>query len=848
MQNFYKTTIVFFLILLATTGSLIAQSTTGKISGKVTTSDGQPAPGVTLTVKEIYRSAATNANGIFLISGIKAGTYTLVTSFIGTKAEQQSITVTAGQTTEAVFTLLESASELKEVTITHSKTINRKPVTIGKMNVAPMDLPQSIVTIGQDVIEQQQAIRLSEVIRNANGVYLYSARGGAQETFAARGYNFSSTNTFKNGFRSNSGAMPEMSSLEKVEILKGSAALLYGNVAPGGILNLVTKKPKFEQGGSVALTAGSYNLYKPVFDVYGPVSSKVAYRVNGTVEDANSYRNMVDQKRYYVNPSLLYKVSDRTNILVEADYLNHDFVPDFGTGQTSNSVFTGVPRNAYLGASWSTGRTQQASATATVNHQLNDVWQLSGGLSYQYYQRNSQSTERMTVNASGNWDRPLGKTRSWENYVTGQVNLNGQFNTGKVKHQVLIGSDVDRYNNTNYAYTGTVTLNPINAPTQTLTNQYINGDYQIQTITYDKSNIFNPNQPGLRNDVPVMNPISQSLTPTDRFGVYFNDLISLSEKVKVLAGIRWSYQDAKPVRNTAYLVSATSASNVAYNQDGVVSYGAGKVDKAFSPRVGVVYKPFTNTSLFASYSNSFVVNTGTDNNIVLSERQTLKPSLVDQYEAGIKNDFFNGGLSVNATVYRIRNNNLAQTAPFLSDGITLNTNTNVKMIAGTTQSDGVELDVAGHPMKGLDVVAGYSYNHARYIETPVSNGSFLPGQPLLNAPKHTANASTFYTLTTGKLKGLKAGISAFYLGKRWAGFNNNYSVNNAGVVTIVDNRLVPVKGFATVDASVGYSFRKVSVLGKISNIGNVLNYNVHENYSVNPIAPRQLIATATYRF
>ena len=111
---------------------------------------------------------------------------------------------------------------------------------------------------------------------------------------------------FKNGSRVNSGAMPEVSSLESVEILKGSAAILYGNVAPGGILNMITKKPKFDFGGEVSLRAGSYNLIKPAIDIYGPLSNKIAYRVNGTFESADSYRDQVSSKRYYINPSLLF--------------------------------------------------------------------------------------------------------------------------------------------------------------------------------------------------------------------------------------------------------------------------------------------------------------------------------------------------------------------------------------------------------------------------------------------------------------------------------------------------------------------------------------------------------------
>ena len=143
----------------------------------------------------------------------------------------------------------------------------------------------------------QQAQRLSDVIKNVNGVYLGTARASTQENFYARGYSLSSTNLFKNGARINSGSMPEMSSLDKVEVLKGSAAILYGQVAPGGVVNMVTKQPKFNFGGEVSFRAGSYDLYKPAFDVYGPLSDNIAFRVNGTYETANSFRDVVSSER-----------------------------------------------------------------------------------------------------------------------------------------------------------------------------------------------------------------------------------------------------------------------------------------------------------------------------------------------------------------------------------------------------------------------------------------------------------------------------------------------------------------------------------------------------------------------
>ena len=194
--------------------------------------------------------------------------------------------------------------------------------------------------MNSEVIADQQASKLSDVIKNVNGVALGTTRGTTSETFFARGYNLGANNIFKNGARSNSAVIPEASTLEKVEVLKGSAALLYGNVSGGAVINMVTKQPKFEYGGEVSMRAGSYNLYKPIADVYGPITQNLAFRVIGTYETAESYRNSVESKRFYVNPSLLYKLGSKTDILVQGDYLKNDFTPDFGIGSLDGKIPT----------------------------------------------------------------------------------------------------------------------------------------------------------------------------------------------------------------------------------------------------------------------------------------------------------------------------------------------------------------------------------------------------------------------------------------------------------------------------------------------------------------------------
>ena len=522
------------LILGGVSNISIAQAINPNLSGTIIDEAGLPISKASIYIKELKKTVQTDATGKYFIKDIKHGTYTLNISHVGRKPQVHSITIYRDEVAD--FALLSEPNNLSEVLITATQTMNERPVSIGKVAINPLDLPQSVTVIGNEVIKQQQSQRLSDVIKNVNGVYLGTTRASASESFYARGYRVSNDNMFKNGFRVNAGAMPEMSSLEKVEILKGSAAILYGSVAPGGIINMVTKQPKFESGIEVAVRTGSNDLYKPMFDIYGPISSRIAYRLNGTYERAGSFRQNVNSERYYINPSLLVKLGAKTDFLVQGDYLKHEFTPDFGTAAI-NGVIVDIPRSTFLGASWSNAIRQQATTSISLNHHFNKVWQLNANISYQLHTYNYQSTERIQPDAKGNWSRPLGKSRTHEDYYSTQINLTGKFATGTIKHTLLVGSDADSYLNTSRTYVKD--------------NKYLDANSISQSITsYDKTNVLNPTGHPLRTDMPLMNPFNVIVAPSNQFGIYINDLITISENIKVLAGLRWSYQNALPVKNT----------------------------------------------------------------------------------------------------------------------------------------------------------------------------------------------------------------------------------------------------------------------------------------------------------
>lgn len=831
--------VTYVMVVLLFAGNTMAQSKNGSISGSIKTSDGNPAAYIGVGLKNTTKITQTDEKGQYTLKNVAPGTYTIKTSAaIGISAQEKSVTVTAGQSASVDFALSASSSQLDEVAVNGYKTPNRKPVNLGKIAIAPMDLPQAVQIIGNQVISDQQANRLSDVLKNVNGVAFGENRGSvAGETFFARGYSLGANNVFKNGSRATSGGMPEVSTLESVEVLKGSAALLYGGVTGGAVVNLVTKKPKFEYGGEVSMRLGSYDMYKPTADIYGPISKKLAFRVIGSYEDAASFRNSVKSNRIYVNPSLLYKISEKTDILLQGDYLKSNMTPDFGIGTVENQI-ADIGRKAFVNAPWAYNKTNTATTQLNLNHKINDNWKLNVLANVQSYNRNYFSAERPFADTKvasnplpyGIAARNLTRSKSKEFTYNEQINLNGHFNTGKITHTLLVGVDADQSKTISNSFTYPITANAANPD-------------GLAAYNYGNVNLLDPATYAGSGIEPDTRIVSNTSALIFRMGGFAQDLVTVTEKFKVLAGVRWTFQKTP----TTTITSAAT---------GVQTPGAtaDKIDKAFSPKLALIYQPLKTSSVYVSYANNFIPNTGTD-----IYYAPLSPSTVDQYEAGVKNDLFGGRLSVNLTWYKIINNKFAQQALIGANG-EANGDANLKELNGKTASDGLELDITGTIVKGLNFIAGYSYNFIRYTETrdktvytvpapttqnpaqtrTITLGGVIEGQRLVGSTKNTANASLFYTIQEGSVKGLKFGASAYYTGARNGGYNDSkiqaYS------------RLIPLSAFTTVDLSAGYNWKKLSLLAKISNITNELNYFVHENYSVNPIPPRQFVTTVSYKF
>lgn len=701
--------------------------------------------------------------------------------------------------------------EIEDIVLHKTGNPNKGRSFTAKSLIPLIENPQPIQMVTHEIIEQQQAKQLSDVIKNVNGMYLTSARGGAADSFGGRGFVFGNENIFKNGSKSNSGVFPEVTGLERVEVLKGANAMLYGNVGPGGIVNMVTKKPRFQFGGSLGMNIGSWNSYKPMVDIYGPLSRKVAFRVNGTYEYADSFRDVVHSDKQYFNPSFAFNIGENTQIFVEGDYLKHHFTPDFGIGTVTNSetglahLNTGLSRTEFLGEDWNYQTVQQATGGITLNHKFNDNWYLNSVASYQNYTKDFFSMERVAWNYKGSdpasvptWKRILNKTYNEDNSTSFQVNLNGEFSTGKLKHKVLFGADAEFAQDDAYAF-----FNPENG--KKFDRNYAVGNW----ILNDRSTWTHFAQPNAEK-------LNRTRINSTNYGIYVQDFLELSKYFKVLAGIRYSHLQSDD----------TADKNFREGTEKTLA-NSGKSESAFSPKAGLVFTPTENFTVYGTYTNSFSPNSGFD-----IDGNSLQASIIDQFEIGLKKNILDNAVAFNINAYQI-NNRDTYTSPFIETGGTAP----YKVYAGNIRSRGVELDITGNPNSQLSLIGGVSYNNTVYTDTPADG--FVEGQKLWRTPEVTANASAFYKFDK-TLKGLIFGATAFHTGKRMAGWNDVKGQPQ-------QSRMFEVKGFTNVDLSLGYEHKKFLIQGKLGNIFDVENYNVHENYSVNPITPRNFYFTLTYK-
>ena len=578
------------------------------------------------------------------------------------------------------------------------------------------DVPQSIQVVPQQVIEDQQAQDLTDVTRNVSGVIQGNTFGASLDRFIIRG--FEQEVFLRDGFRDQTSRVRETANLERVEVLKGPASILFGTLEPGGIINLVTKKPLEDPLYSAKLTVGSFNTVEPSIDLGGPLNDDktLLYRFNALYENSDVFRDF-DQgvERIFVAPTLTWKIGDNTDITFNFEYLDDERPFDRGIVAIGEGI-ADIPFERVLGEPDDVSEFESFDTGYTLEHRFSDNWKLRNN-----FRININDTRSEYLNP-GSLDEETGiLTRDWilndnieETYAL-QTNVVGEFATGSVGHTLLFG--IDLFRNT------------------------LVGDGGFTEAP--DLNIFNPEY-GLapRPELEEFSNLTTFDIREDSLGIYLQDQIELGEQWQLLVGGRFDIVDQESSEGTNLDVSSSQLE-----------------DEAFSPRLGIVYQPIEPLSLYASFTQSFTPNSSVD-----ESGELLDPERGTQYEVGIKGEFLDGDLSATLAAFNINKTNIAIADPILE---------NVSRPIGEQRSRGIELDVKGEIMPGWNIITTYAYTDAEVTE---DEGSEAEGNRLFGVPENVVSLWTTYEIQQGDLQGLGFGAGLFFVGEREGDLDNSFQV------------------------------------------------------------------------
>lgn len=588
-----------------------------------------------------------------------------------------------------------------------------------------LDVPASIQVIPREVLEDQQVIRLDEALSNVSGVTSAGTSGNSTLNFNIRG--FDNAPVLIDGFREfggYEGAVPETANLERIEVLKGPASILYGELQPGGVINLVRERPLADPFYQAEFLVGSQGLLQPQIDLSGPLTAdeRLLYRLNALYRHDDGFTDYdQDYERAFVAPVVSWQIGERTDLTFYLEYTNEQAPLDNGLVAFGDSVVD-VPFERIIGQPDDFTDSEFLNLGYDLEHRFSNDWRIRNA--FRYSNRDLQNFGAIPFGFDETTDLV---TRFWgeqevdtENYSL-QTNVVGEFATGSIDHTLLFGVDLNRTENRDF--TRIDTSNPL------LLN--------IFDPDYEAFDDVNP------NDLPVaLNTESQ----TDRLGVYLQDQIEFLDNLILLLGIRYDTVEQTTMNGPTDVDSARSETT--------------QTDDAWSPRVGIVYQPLPELALYASYSQSFTPNTATT-----STGDPLEPERGEGFEVGVKTELFDSSLLATLAYFDITRQNVATpdpTDPFSS------------VATGEQRSHGVELDVIGEILPGWNVVASYAF-----IDAEVTEDNSVPeGNRLYNAPEHSASLWTTYEIQQGNLQGLGFGIGFKFVAEREGDLANSFQVND----------------------------------------------------------------------
>jgi iron complex outermembrane receptor protein len=606
--------------------------------------------------------------------------------------------------------------------------------TATKTDTSLMETPFSVQAVTQEVINDQQSIRVEDALRNVSNITTQTPNGGQFDGFVVRG--FTQATLFKDGFRFPSKDFAaigprDLSNIDHMEVLKGPASLMYGRIEPGGMINLVTKQPLDSAHYSLQQQFGSFDHYRTVADATGPINDdkSLLYRINLGYEGSNSFIDFNGTDRVSVSPRLRWKPSDDTQFDLEYQHLQGDV-----------TTFTGVPaitklsggivgnrplaldRSFYKGEKYNGLKFNEDLVDFNWSHSFNKDCKINQRFSYDHGQTASAYTVGLLFrdNLTELLRRETDVQTSQDTFSTG-LDLTGTFKVLSFQNTILAGAD--------YYHTDM--------------QQAYNSIYPFQ-MGGNVLNVYNPIHNSIR---PTFDPNKAKLTNVinDWFGLYLQDQIQLPFDLQLLAGLRYDEARAQQVTNVRNVLDGRLGITEMNNKTGVVK-----------PRVGLVWHPIQEFSLYGNY----VENLG--NTPLTNIGSTYKAEEAQQWEVGAKTELADGRLIATLAYYELNKQNTP--VPYLDTGFTIP--------VGAARSQGVELDISGEVLPNWNVIA--SYAHVNTLITKDTSG--LQGNQLSNVPRNSGSLWNTYNFQNELLKGFKVGAGAVARSQRQGDPENDFQV------------------------------------------------------------------------
>ncbi|HHA2300703.1 TPA: TonB-dependent siderophore receptor [Enterobacter asburiae] len=553
-------------------------------------------------------------------------------------------------------------------------------------NMPMLDIPQVVNTVSDKVLEDQHATTLDEALYNVSNVVQTNTLGGTQDAFVRRGFGANRDGSIMtNGLRT---VLPRSfnAATERVEVLKGPASTLYGILDPGGLINVVTKRPEKTLGGSLSATSSSFGGGTGQVDVTGPIDgTRLAYRLTGEYQDEDYWRNFGNERSTFIAPSLTWFGDDAT---VTVLYSHRDYKTPFDRGtifDLNTKKAVDVDRKTRFDEPFNVTDGQSDLAQLNAEYRLNSQWTAKFDYSYSQDKYSDNQARVMAYDSkTGNLTRRVDATQgSTQRMHTTRADLQGNVDIAGFYNEILTGVSYENYD-------------------------LLRTD-MIRCKNVKDFNIYNPSYGSLGKCTTVSASDSDQTIKQESYSAYAQDALYLTDKWIAVAGMRYQYYTQYAGKGRPFNVNTDSR------------------DDQWTPKLGLVYKLTPAVSLFANYSQTFMPQSS-----IASYIGDLPPETSNAYEIGAKFDLFDG-ITANIALFDIHKRNVLYTESIGDE--------TVAKTAGRVRSQGVEVDLAGSLTENTNIIASYGYTDAKVLEDPD-----YAGKPLPNVPRHTGSLFLTYDI------------------------------------------------------------------------------------------------------